>query len=103
MTEQTTVADVYPIPLEDMALYNSLSNIQIARIIDMAAHHNRLDVYIGSQNRHCLGSPVTGAFMNGAMIQVNLESSELENLSDDPFWTKAFSDPSRPDEEAGHA
>lgn len=102
MTDHTHVNaqdDVHPIPHEDFQLYNSLSNIQIARIIDMAAHHKRLDVFIGTQNKHCISALVADAFMNGVAIQVNLETTELKNLSDDPFWAKAFAEQPNPNGE----
>ena len=56
-------------------------------------------VYVGIQNKRCLSPDISHVTMNGAAIQINLESALLNNLSDDPWIKEAFSVQSNPEEE----
>jgi len=60
---------------------NSLSNNDLANLITMLG--DRLDVYVGRLGRHQISSPVKDACMNGAIVQINLELSELDDISED--------------------
>jgi len=60
---------------------NSLSNNDLANLITMLG--DRLDVYVGQLGRHQISSPVKDACMNGAVVQINLELSELDDISED--------------------
>ena len=48
------------------------------------------DVYVGRQNRHMISSEIESICFNGASLQINLELSDLENLSDNEFINSAF-------------
>lgn len=58
---------------------NSLSNNDLANLITMLG--DRLDVYVGQLGRHQISSPVKDACMNGAVVQINLELTELDDIS----------------------
>lgn len=58
---------------------NSLSNDDLANLITMLG--DRLDVYVGQLGRNQISSPVKDACMNGSVVQINLELSELERDS----------------------
>lgn len=66
---------------------NNLSNENICDLINIIAP--RLDVFFGKLNRHCLSSGVDFACMNGATIQINCESAELEDLVENEFFKSA--------------
>lgn len=59
---------------------NSLSNDDLANLITVLG--DRLDVYVGQLGRHQISSPVKDTCMNGAVVQINLELSELDDISE---------------------
>ena len=67
---------------------NDLSNENICELINIVA--DRLDVFFGCLNGHQLGSGVTSASMNGPLIQINCDSADLEDLTDDKFMAGAI-------------
>ena len=64
---------------EIVQVANSLSNNDLANLITMLG--DRLDVYVGQLGRHQISSPVKDACMNGAVVQINLELTELDDIS----------------------
>lgn len=59
---------------------NSLSNDDLANLITILG--DRLDVYVGQLGRYQISSPVKDACMNGAVVQINLELSDLDDISE---------------------
>ncbi len=59
-------------------LANNLSNQNICDLIDMLAP--RIDVYIGISSGVCITSSISHSVLNGTLVQINLETSELEDL-----------------------
>ena len=70
-----------------LEIANNLSNENICDLINIIAP--RLDVFFGKLNRHSLSSGVDFACMNGATIQINCESAELEDLVENEFFKSA--------------
>ena len=59
-------------------LANNLSNQNICDLIDMLAP--RIDVYIGISSGERITSGIANSALNGTLVQINLETSELEDL-----------------------
>ena len=60
---------------------NSLSNDDLANLITILG--DRLEVYVGQLGSHQITSRVKDTCMNGAVVQINLELSELDDISED--------------------
>jgi len=67
---------------------NDLSNENICDLINLVS--DRFDVFFGCLNGHQLGSGVASASMNGTLIQINCDSADLEDLTDDKFIAGAI-------------
>lgn len=65
---------------------NGLSNDDLVRLIDVVS--SRLEVFVGILNNCCITGSVKGACTNGTIVQINMELTQLDDLSeDDPFAT----------------
>jgi hypothetical protein len=67
---------------------NGLSNDDVCHVINMLS--DRLDVYVGLLNNHCIASPVAFACLNGTMVQINLHLADLDDLQEDSFFEHAM-------------
>lgn len=68
-------------------LANNLSNNQICELLNRVG--NRIDIYYGLYNMCCLSSEFSTAHMNGSIIQINCETSDLDDLSEHEFFAYA--------------
>jgi len=68
---------------------NACSNEDLCLLINIMA--NRFECYFGSLNRCQLSSEIQSACMNGAIIQLNCKTVELDDLKEDPFIKYAIS------------
>ena len=62
---------------------NACSNEDLCLLINIMA--NRFECYFGSLNRCQLSSEIQSACINGATIQINCKTVELDDIADDPF------------------
>tara|TARA_Y100000361_G_scaffold115837_1_gene106640 strand:- start:156 stop:419 length:264 start_codon:yes stop_codon:yes gene_type:complete len=62
---------------------NKLTNENICQLINIFC--DRFDVFVGTMDDICITSPVSNAFMSGATIQINLETSELKDMREDDW------------------
>ena len=60
---------------------NKLTSENICQLINIFC--DRFDVFVGTMDDICITSPVSNVFMNGTTIQINLETSELEDMRED--------------------
>jgi len=70
-------------------LANSLSNDDLARLITLVSP--RLQVYSGILNGVCVTGEVMSAFTNGTTVQIDLQTTELDDLSEDEIFQYALS------------
>ena len=61
---------------------------QLRQIFEIRAAD--ISVYIGIHGRVCLTSEVESACLNGAFVQVNLETAALDDVMDDSAFQHAF-------------
>ena len=73
--------------LSDMQIKN-LTIQELEHIIDIRA--NDFSVYIGNTGKVLLTSEVSHATLNGLMVQINLETAQLDNVMDHPGFQIAF-------------
>ena len=73
---------------ELLEFVNGLSNDDVCDVINLLS--DRLDVYVGLLNNHCIASPVAFACLNGTSVQVNLLLSDLDDLQEDSFFAEAL-------------
>ena len=73
---------------ELLEFVNGLSNDDVCDVINLLS--DRLDVYVGLLNNHCIASPVAFACLNGTSVQVNLLLSDLDDLQEDSFFAEAI-------------
>lgn len=69
-------------------LANTLSNEDLARLITLAAP--RLSVYSGILNGVCITGDVSSAFTNGTTVQIDLVTTELDDLIEDEIFEYAI-------------
>ena len=67
---------------------NSLSNNEICDLLNCLS--DRIDIYFGSFNKHCLGSQADFACLNGPVIQLNCETAAYDDLQEWDFFKKAL-------------
>jgi hypothetical protein len=67
---------------------SALTGADLLAIIE--ARKEDFIVYVGIQNNICLSPDISHVTMNGAAIQINLETTLLDNLSDLPWIKEAF-------------
>ena len=68
-------------------LANNLSNAQICNLLNRIG--NRLEIYYGLHNMCCLSSEFRHAAINGPVIQINCETAQLNDLSEDEAFSYA--------------
>tara|TARA_A100000172_G_scaffold80712_1_gene71064 strand:+ start:2845 stop:3204 length:360 start_codon:yes stop_codon:yes gene_type:complete len=73
--------------LSDIHIKN-LTIQELERIIDIRA--NDFSVYIGNTGKVLLTSDVSHASLNGLLVQINLETAQLENVMEDRGFQIAF-------------
>jgi len=69
---------------------NSLSNEDLCHLISMLA--DRFDVYYGCHNKVMLSSGVEFACPNGATVQINCKTADLEDLKEDTAFLYALNE-----------
>mgnify|MGYP003634585408 CR=1 FL=1 len=67
---------------------SALTGADLLAIIE--ARKRDLIVYVGIQNKICLSPDISHATMNGTAVQINLETTLLRNLSDNPWIKEMF-------------
>jgi hypothetical protein len=73
---------------ELLEFVNGLSNDDVCDVINLLS--DRLDVYVGLLNNHCIASPVAFACLNGTSVQINLHLADLDDLQEDSFFAEAI-------------
>ena len=73
---------------ELLEFVNGLSNDDVCDVINLLS--DRLDVYVGLLNNHCIASPVAFACLNGTSVQINLHLADLDDLQEDSFFAEAL-------------
>ena len=63
---------------------NGLSNDDLCYLINLIS--DRCDVFIGSMGGRLLESQIVWASLNGVQIQINLDTCELDSLSEVGEW-----------------
>lgn len=70
-----------------LEIANNLSNEEICRLIFILS--DRLDVYIGRMGEMQITSPISSVGLNGPTVQINLETSELDDMREDDWISDA--------------
>jgi hypothetical protein len=65
-------------------IVNGLSNDDACMVINMLSE--RCMVFVGGMGNRNMTTGLSWATLNGAMIQINLETSEEENIADHGSW-----------------
>jgi hypothetical protein len=77
--------------IEDLIdIFNTLDNRDLSFLISLITASERCNVYIGTLANHCITFELDDACLNGTTVQINLKSSHLDDLSDDPFFKCAL-------------
>ena len=69
-------------------LANNLSNEDLARLLTIVAP--RLEVFVGVLNGVCVNGEITGASTNGTIVQIDMTTAELDDLSEDSIFGYAI-------------
>jgi hypothetical protein len=73
--------------IDMVELANNLSTAQICNLLNHVG--NRLNIYYGLHNMCCLTSEFSHAAINGPVIQINCETAQLDDLSEDEAFSYA--------------
>lgn len=65
-------------------IVNGLSNDDACAVINMLSE--RCMVFVGTMGRRTMTTGLSWATLNGAMIQINLETAEEYNIADHGKW-----------------
>ena len=76
------MVELTPVEIKDLTLE------QLRQIFEVRAAD--ISVYIGNHGRVCLSSEIESACLNGAIVQVNLETAALDDVMDDSAFQYAF-------------
>jgi len=71
-----------PVQIKDLSLEN------LRDILELRA--SDISIFIGQRGKVLLTSELESAFLNGAMVQVNLETAALADVMDDDAFDYAF-------------
>ena len=74
-----------PVQIKDLSLEN------LRDILELRA--SDISIFIGQRGKVLLTSELESAFLNGAMVQVNLETAALADVLDDDAFQYAFGAP----------
>lgn len=69
---------------------NRLTNENLRDLILMTS--NRIDVFVGAIDRCQITSEVDSCYLNGAVVQINLKLTQLEDIRDNDFIKYALGD-----------
>jgi hypothetical protein len=76
------MSELTPVEIKDLTLE------QLRQIFEIRAAD--ISVYIGNHGRVCISSEIESVCLNGAIVQVNLETAVLEDVMDDSAFQYAF-------------
>jgi hypothetical protein len=71
-----------PVQIKDIPLE------ELMRILEIRAAD--LSIYIGNRGKVCLSGAIESVFLNGATVQINLETAALDDVMDDKAFRWAF-------------
>jgi hypothetical protein len=77
--------ELTPVQIKDIPL------AELRRILEIRAAD--FNVYIGNRGKVCLSSGIESVCINGASIQINLETAALDDVLDDEAFRWAFRAP----------
>jgi len=69
-------------------IFNNMSNEELALFMEMASA--RTNIYVGKIGKHCISSKIESAHTNGIEVQVNLELTDLDCMTEDDFFMEGL-------------